>query len=142
MAAATGGAIAGAALAETAKRAADHRWIVNNKIINYPCKGKGQRHRIAKWTAKIAGNLTGQKKNTDPYLDCRGLSQLMKANGTPARIKYIYDCIAKIVAEGTPLAVTWGQMGWSWKGGHVVATQGRISEVKPVNGGWGACARA
>jgi hypothetical protein len=134
--------VALAAAREAAKRGADSTYVLNKQIINHPCNGQKKNHKISHWPAKVVGHLTGQAKNSNPYLDCMGLFSLQKRSGIPARIKYVYDCIAKIIELGAGTTPEWGQAAWSYKGGFVVSIRGRISEVHPINGGWGACARA
>jgi hypothetical protein len=153
----TGGAVSAAsikalALAADAGRPAQPGPIAAAALINNPCNGASGKPKrgytkIASWFVKI----TGQKLPYDPAneylaLNCYTFWQIMRTNA-PARLKYLYDCIANILTQGIPLTMAdeyrsiTGKFGWSWNGGYVVADKGVIKEVKPANGGWGKCAK-
>jgi hypothetical protein len=124
--------------------------------LNDPCKGKDwPTYKIAKWTAKLPAALQGKvtgRKGYSPYLDCYYYQRFTskKKFGLPARIKYLYDCIANIIANGSvryqqglSSAKVPSIMIWEWKDGYIITgTTGRINEINPVDGGWGNCARA
>jgi hypothetical protein len=154
----TGGAVSAAsikalALAASTGRPSQPAPLAAAALINNPCLGpqsgkpKSGYTKIAAWFVKITGQkLPYDKANEYPVLNCYEFWKIMGGKQVPARLKYLYDCIASILTNGIALSMAdeyrglTGWFGWSWEGGHVVADRGVIKDVKPGKGGWRKCA--
>jgi len=140
----TAAGAAGVALAAAAKAADKQVNVIHANVVSNPCYGRKASYKIARWArfTRPSGypHAPMMGADYDPYLNCGGLSNLVSRYGWPARLKWVYDCIANLFANGFPTAGPWGY-GWGAEGGSLVTTfGGRVKEVDPAFGSWKRCA--
>lgn len=121
-------------------------WKISVAMLNSPCRDSNGRtrprfYKLAQWAAGLPTNKTTTPQNSNPVLDCLGFYGILSEQPVPARLKYMWDCIANILAAGQALTMDYHRASWAYKGGHVVVKDGRVVEAKPAGSGWGECAR-